>query len=568
MPHIYITIPFLIVAVLLLLAWARLCAWIDQDLGNLPELSPVLWQSLLLGSLAAMLLFWIVLPSFWLALPVNVAMATALAWWYRQVRVAQLGSAGEMFAALLGGVKFTGQRAPAQKSAAQLALTYLTAAKKPALLPASDAPEWAGMVLVDRLLVQAVENQARRVELVPGPQVYDARFTIDGVVYPQSGLPRSTAEPLIQAAKALAGLSLEERRRPQKGIFRSMDLEKHSTVWTVYSSGTTAGEKLVLAANEAGNWRVPVEQLGFAADQLTALQEALKGTEGLVLVASPPHMGRTTTLYSLVAAHDAYTNSIQTLETNPRLEFESVTVTRFDPETSVGGHARQLQSMMRKDPQVLLVAECPEPASATAIARYSVAEHRVYLGVFASSTLSAVEWWRKTVADDALAADCLRAVIAQRLVRLLCPTCKIAYQADPAKIARLNLPVARSMQAFRANTQPARDAKGNLVRCPECHSFGYHGQTAIFEVMLISAELRAAIRAGKPSEEIRGIARKNGMMLMVEQGVRKFAAGLTSIEEVLRVCGGGKTAGGKTAPAAAPRTPAAAARPETENKPR
>ncbi len=538
---VYINVYCFAVALFLAAFWARLIVWISQDLANLPDQPALVWKSLLLASLGLMLIFWFI-PNFWVALLLNLLLVVAPAGWYLRIRVRQLGSAGDIFGAISGRMENLAQGRQARRSTGQLALSYRVAGRPPPLPPPGD-PAWNSMVQMDRLIVQAMENRAQRIDLIPGPQTYDLRFTIDGVAYPQDGLPRASAETVIQTVKSLVGFSLEERRRPQKGAFAVTDSTQALTAWTVHSSGTTAGERLALLANEKQNWRVPLDQLGFSSKQLTALNAVLKTPDGLLIVASPPHMGRTTTLYSFIAAHDAFTTSIQTMETNPRVDFESVTVNHFDPQANEVGHARALQSIMLKDPHVLLVAQCPDPATANLITRYAAEEHRIYLGVRGMDALSTLAMWRKIVPDSRASAQAIRAIIAQRLVRLLCPTCKVAYRPDTAMIAKLNLPVGRDLQAFRANPgEPVsgRDSRGGYAKCPDCNGLGYRGQTGIFEVLLVDDEIHRAIAEGEPIETIRTLARKNGMQILVEHGIHKFAMGVTSLQEVLRVCGGDK----------------------------
>ena len=533
----YINVAFFVLALALMLLWARMAIWISADLAGLTDQPVMVWKSALLGSLLLMTIVWLIIPSFYIAFPLNILIAGGIFGWYWKIRTAQLGSSGGgFFGALTGKFGQMAQGHQAQKSAQQLILAYMKASGNPAVLPRTDDPSWASMIAADQLLIQAMDGHAQKIELIPSQQAYDVHFTVDGVGYPQSGVQRNTAEMVIQAVKTLSGLSLEERRRPQSGAFMARDPDRNTVTWTAHTSGTTAGEKLVIQANEKDSWRLPMDHLGFSSDQLTAIKEVMKQPDGLVIVAAPPHMGRTTTLYSFLAGHDAFTTSIQTLEINPRVEFESITITRFDPQATDASHSKTLQSLMLKDPHVLMVAQCPDAVTAELAAKYASVEHQVYLGLKAPDTRSVLDLWRKLVADREIAAKSLRAIVAQRLVRLLCPTCKVAYQPDSATIAKLNLPVGRELQSFKANTQTVRDQRGNLIKCPDCGGMGYRGQTGIFEVLVVNNDIRKAIMEGKNIEEITTLARKAGMVMLVEHGIRKFAMGITSIQEVIRVC--------------------------------
>ena len=544
----YVNITYVAAAVAVLVLWGRFLVWIDNDLPNMPEQPAQLWKGVLLASVAILLLIWLLVPNFWFALILNLFIPAALLGYYWRTRVQVLGSSGDLLGVISGHMAQFSAGRRAKKSVSQLGLRYEGKGGKPLHLPAVEDPNYNGVVLLDQLLIQGLENRAQRIDLMPSDQAYEISFSTDGVSYPQSGMQRTNAEPLIQAVKQLTGLSLEERRRPQSAAFTTRDADNNPVHWTANTSGTTAGERLWLQINAKDNWKMPLDHLGMSSEQLTSLREVLQGNEGLIIVSSPHHMGRTTTLYSLLANHDAYTTSINTFEINPRADFESITLTRFDPAAVNASHPKALQSLMLKDPHILMVAQCPDAATAELIAKYSREEHRVYVGLRANDAITALELWRKVLPDNQVAAAPLRAIISQRLVRLLCPTCKIAYQPDEAMLAKLNLPIGRDLSAFKANTQPARDQKGNLIKCPDCASLGYRGQTGIFEILVINDEIRRAIATGRPAEEIRTLSRRNNMMFLVEHGFRKFALGITSIQEVIRVCSPDKK------PAAKPKT--------------
>ena len=532
---VYINPSFLIICFLLFLGWAKFATWINTDLKQLTEVNETVWRSILLGSIALNILLWIFIPNFAAALIANVVVIGGVFGYYAKVRVAQLGPPPNPLDMLAGKFGLSSARRQANKSAGQLALSYLTASGRSAPLPKVDDPAYNGVMLLDNLIFSGLAARAQRIDLIPSEQAYDVIYTTDGVGYPQSGMQRSTAEPIIQAVKLISGLSLEERRRPQRSALILADAAQTRTPLSIRTSGTTAGEKLTMVMSNSDNYKIPLDNIGLSSEQLSALRSIVADNTGLVIVASPPHMGRTTTLYSLLGAHDAFTRSIQTLEVNPRADFESITVTTFDPQVANASHSKTLQSICLKDPDILLIGQCPDAATAEVICKYASNDHRVYLGLRAGVDAPTIlDLWRKLLPDKELAARPLRAVVCQRLIRLLCPTCKIPYQPDAETLARLNLPVGRQIQAFKANTQPARDPKGNLVKCPDCASLGYRGVTGLFEVLVVTPEIRDMVARGRSVDEIRNAARKNGMMMLVEHGIRKFALGITSMQELTR----------------------------------
>ena len=411
------------------------------------------------------------------------------------------------------------------------------------ILPKADDPLAAGIATADQLVIQALIRRAEQVDLTPTENSYGLTFLTDGFPYHQPPLSRTEAEQAIQAFKVLGGLNAEERRRPQSGNFKSRDSEGSIITWTVRTSGSTAGEKLSLYANEKGQWDLRLDGLGLSTDQLNELKKLTTDTAGTVIVSSPKLNGRTATLYALVRQHDAFTNSVQTLETVSQAEIEGVTVNVFDTRNTEVTYAKQLQSISLKDPNVLLVSQVPDPNTADVLTRFAADPgtngHRVYVGMAAQDTFATLDRWLALNTDKPEAIGSLRAIIAQRLVRILCPTCKIPYQPDEATLKRLNLPIGRNFQSFKANTGPITDAKGNKIVCPDCGGSGFKGRTGIFEVMIVNDELRKAIGAKANHNQLKALLRKQNFILLVEHGIRKFASGITAINEVTRVLADG-----------------------------
>jgi type II secretory ATPase GspE/PulE/Tfp pilus assembly ATPase PilB-like protein len=525
-----------------LLAWGRFVMWLSIDVESLAHQSIAMWRNIAVGSLVLLTLVWLVVPMFWIAFVLALAIAGGVVGWYWVVRVKVRGAAGHLFAGTLQKASSLSQNIKYQQASRNITLAYFKADDSPMPLPAADDPLAQGLAMADQLFAEAASKRAESVELLPTSQSYEIRFLVDGVSYPQQNVERNVAESMIQATKNLAGLAIEERRRPQQGIFKVRSQEGITNVWTVRSSGTTLGERMAASANEKGRWNFALDHIGLAADQLAVVKSIIADTKGVVVVAAPKLNGRTATLYSLVRSHDAFTTSVQTLESTPQDEMEGVTVNRFDPRSSESSYAKALQSVFLKDPNVVLSQQCPDAQTAGAIAKYGGDDHRVYVGITAFDALASLDLWLRIVPDKKVGVQSLRAIIAQRLVRLLCPTCKIAYQPDEATLKKYNLPLGRNLQSFKANTEPLVDQKGNQYLCPDCGGLGYRGRTGIFEVLLVTDEMKKAIIEGANLQGIRGLARKNNMMLLVEHGFRKFASGLTSIQEVARVLTPEKTA--------------------------
>jgi type II secretory ATPase GspE/PulE/Tfp pilus assembly ATPase PilB-like protein len=540
----YVNVLYWLIALASLVAWARfatfMCDDITQNLVDQPEIP---WK---LGSAAIfllMLVVWIVgLPSFWVALPINLVIAggTVGGFWY--IRVKTLGPKGHLFRKAIEAAGQVSKGMEERKNARQVQLTYLRHDNTPMTLPGAQDPLAVGLGTADAIVIQALMRRAEIADLSPAPNAYSLNLITDGVGAMQEPVERGAAEAAIQALKVLAGLSAEERRRPQTGTFRSRDAEGSTTVWTVRTSGSNVGERVILSANEKGQWDLPIDQLGLTSEQLADIKTIAGDTKGLVLVCSPRGHGRTTTLYAMLRQHDAFTNSVQTLEINPQAEIEGVTINRFDPRAGAeGSYSKTLQSLILKDPNILLISQIPDAQTAALLTRYAGTQdgtadaHRIYSTLPSMDVFSALELWQSLNQDKRESASVLRVIVAQRLVRILCPNCKIPYQPDEATMKRLNLPVGRNLQSFKQNTEPMVDRKGNKITCPDCAGIGFRGRTGIFEVLVVNNDIKKALLSGANINQIKALARKNNLVFLIEHGIRKFAAGVTAINEVTRV---------------------------------
>jgi type II secretory ATPase GspE/PulE/Tfp pilus assembly ATPase PilB-like protein len=528
----YINVVYWLVALLCLFGWARFATFVAQDVDERLNLPPVPWKLGYAGVLLVMFAVFVFVPNFWIALAANfvvVASAVGLFWWKR---VELLGPSGHLFSKTLGSLSRASGRMEERKNARQVTLQYSFANGSAMTLPAADNPLAAGLATADQLIIQGLVRRAEGIDLIPTEGSYNLLYIVDGFPYHQPAIARTEAESAIQALKVLGGLNVEERRRPQNGKFRSKDAEGATTVWSVRTSGSTAGERLHLLANEKGQWDLRLDGLGMTTDQLAEVKTLIADTRGVVIVATPKGSGRTSTLYALLRQHDAFTNSIQTLETNAQAELEGVTFNTFDNRNAEVPYSKALSSIFLKDPNIVMTAQLPDPQTADAITRFASDNdrngHRVYVGMAGQDTLSALDMWMANNTDKKAAIECLRAIISERLVRILCPTCKVPYQPDEAMLKKFNLPVGRNLQAFKANTGPIRDKKGNEIICPDCAGSGFKGRTGIFEVLMITDEIRSAVLAKSNHTQIRALARKQRFSMLADNGVRKFAGGIAT----------------------------------------
>jgi len=250
-----------------------------------------------------------------------------------------------------------------------------------------------------------------------------------------------------------------------------------------------------------------------------------------VIVAAPPQHGAPTTLYSLLHEHDPYTSSLATLEDEVQFDLEGVSHNLIEPGQSSAKINEKLGGLLRADPSAFMISRVVDPQAAKLLAQ-SAPEIRIYVPIPQDGTFSALQLWLKVTGDPKLVAEGLGAVIAQRLVRRLCHTCRVSYTPDPSALKKLNLPATKVGDLFRASGKIM--VKDNEVQCPDCHGLGYRGRVGVFEVMIVDDAARKYIAANQ-LDTLRLHLRKHKMLYLQESALAKVVDGTTDIKEVTRV---------------------------------
>jgi type II secretory ATPase GspE/PulE/Tfp pilus assembly ATPase PilB-like protein len=406
-----------------------------------------------------------------------------------------------------------------------------------------------------QFLTRPLRVGAERLELIAGePPVVS--YMVDGVKYDGEAMDRNKAGAAVQYLKAMAGLDMNERRKPQTGTFKAnLDGKKYSIQIT--SLGSAQGESIKLVTNPKERQNFKLDALGLSEDQLASVRGLLEGG-GVVLLGAPRGQGLTSLCYAMLRAHDAFLYHVHTVERAPEYDLEGVTQNALPANASPADEAKQVNWVVSQEPDVLLVTSLEDPKSATDLAKFSAGERRVYVGMRAGNTLDALKQWRKLVGDDNLAIKNLKAVIVGRLVRRLCSACKVGYTPDPNTLKKLNMNPDTVGKLYQARKEPMRDAKGNPVPCTFCNDLAFKGRFGIYEVMVIDDEMRKVIAAGGTDSQIKQAQRGKRGRLLQEVALAQVQAGETSVEEVLRVLkpdsesSGGSPPRPKSGPGSAP----------------
>jgi type II secretory ATPase GspE/PulE/Tfp pilus assembly ATPase PilB-like protein len=417
--------------------------------------------------------------------------------------------------------------------------------------PSNESPEFAVRVGSEALAVKAFELRASQLDLAPGAKdgAYVVAYLVDGVRQAGSPLPPADAVKIIDFWKSAAKLDVTDRRRRQSAdvnVERGVDRHKLRVV----ASGAQGGMRMTVLVDPEKQVKRKAADLGLLEAQMAEMKAIVEERKGVVLLAAPPDMGRTTTLYSVLKMHDAYTSNVQTVEMEPQDSLEGVRQNVFEAQGEGPEYSTLVRSILRRDPQVVGVADLPDEATAKEVARAEVDRCRVYLSVKADNALAAVQAWVKAVGDPAAAGKVLYGVTAQRLVRKLCVNCRQAYQPSPDMLKKLGLPADKVKQLFKKGGQVLIKNKPEV--CPVCSGIGYIGQEGLFEVYRIGSPERELVKAGNLNG-LRAELRKKSLPTIQQVALRKAVEGITSIEEVLRVTADGAgPAGGERKPSATP----------------
>ncbi|MBX3358038.1 MAG: Flp pilus assembly complex ATPase component TadA [Phycisphaeraceae bacterium] len=416
--------------------------------------------------------------------------------------------------------------------------------------PQPETPEFEVRVASEEVYTKAMLARAAQIDIGPTGKegVYGVALLVDGVRQALEGggtMPAAQAVKIMDFWKAAAGLDVSDRRRRLQGNVQ-IELAGGKKVVRVTSLGVQGGMRVSMLIDPEGSVLRKPTDLGLLEVQQAELKAIAEEAKGVVLVGTPPDGGRTTIGYSLLQLHDAYTMNVQTLESDAQASLEGVRVNKFEPEKEGAEFSTLVRSVLRRDPQVVLVAEVPDAATAKEINKADLERTRVYVGVKADSASAAIESWLKSVGEVKTGANALHGVIVGKLIRKLCPNCKAAYPPPADMLKKLGLPADKVKQLFKKGGQVLVKNKPEI--CPMCQGGGYFGQEGIFEVFAIGPDERAMVAAGDLNG-LRAAMRKKQQPTIQQAAIRKAIDGVTSVEEVMRV----------TAPAASPAAPAVAA---------
>ena len=372
--------------------------------------------------------------------------------------------------------------------------------------------------LLNSLLFRAVKDRASDIHIEPYEKEVEVRYRIDGVLYPVLTPPKTIQEALASRVKIMAGLDIAEKRLPQDGKIRLLVAGKDVFV-RVSVIPTSYGERIVLRILDRKSDIIGLDMLGLTPTQVTALEGLLTRSSGIILVTGPTGSGKTTTLYSAINSINSTTRNIITVEDPVEYQLKGIGQVHVNPKIGLT-FAHGLRSILRQDPDVIMIGEIRDSETAEIAIQASLTGHLVLSTLHTNDTASAITRLVDMGIEPFLVASSLSGVLAQRLVRVLCPACKKPYE-----------PTAGETRLFRAKPSVLYAAAG----CDRCFSTGYYGRRGIFEFLVPGQEMRPMILKNQDGDTLKRYAVSRGMRTMMEDGLEKAAEGITSLEEVLRV---------------------------------
>lgn len=371
--------------------------------------------------------------------------------------------------------------------------------------------------LVNSILEQSVKEKASDIHIEPTDSTTNVRMRIDGTLFLTTEIPKNLHAPLIARIKILSGMDIAEKRRPQDGRIlikvggKKMDM-RVSTLPSIF------GEKAVLRLLDQDNEHIGIEKLGFEHDQAEKLRQVITAPHGIILVTGPTGSGKSTTLYSLLELINKPEVNIITIEDPVEYTIPGLTQVQINEKIDVT-FGSALRSILRQDPDKLMVGEIRDQETAHLAVRVALTGHLVLSTLHTNDAPASINRLVDMGIPNFLIASSIRCIVAQRLVRKLCPNCKKEMNVTQEMAKEIKMPEGAKIYA--------------PVGCASCRFTGYSGRTVIGEIMVIDTELRDMINNARPQHEIKDYAVNNGMETLRDIARKKVLDGTISVEEML-----------------------------------
>lgn len=377
--------------------------------------------------------------------------------------------------------------------------------------------------LVNLMLSQAVRNSVSDIHIEPYQNSLKIRQRLDGILYDMFAPPKHVQSALTSRIKLMAKMNIAEKRLPQDGRIEIKVGNKDIDI-RVSTLPTAFGERVVMRLLDKSTVRMSLTDLGMSPHRLDLFSDIIKAPNGIVLVTGPTGSGKTTTLYAALTAINNVDINIITVEDPIEYRIPGIGQVQVNPKIDLT-FASGLRSIVRQDPDVILIGEIRDFETAEIAIQSALTGHLVFSTVHTNDAASTITRLRDMGVESFLIASSVNAILAQRLVRLICPDCKQAYDPDEVELERIGL---------------TRDELGKQqvyrgTGCESCHHTGYQGRSGIHEFLVVDDKVKSMILKTSDASELNQYVQSLGMKTLVQDGADKVLAGVTTIEEVYRV---------------------------------
>ncbi len=375
--------------------------------------------------------------------------------------------------------------------------------------------------LVNQILRQAVIQKASDIHIDSMETKVLVRFRVDGRLRNERNLPKNVQGSLITRVKIMANLDITEHRVPQDGRIK-LSMENRQMDLRISTLPTIFGEKIVIRLLDLTMAQNDISRLGFEEENLEKFKRLIKRPHGIVLLTGPTGSGKSSTMYSALSRLNNEDVNIITIEDPVEYQVEGINQIQVNPNVGLT-FAAGLRSILRQDPNIIMVGEIRDRETADMAVRASITGHLVFSTLHTNNSLGTINRLKDMGVEIFLIASSLNGVVSQRLVRQICRDCKEEREATERE--------KEIFSKYGMDVDTVYHGKG----CSTCDMTGYKGRTALHEVLVMDDEIKQALLNNKSMMEIRGIAVKNGLTFLIEDGLKKVEKGITTTEEILRV---------------------------------
>ena len=378
--------------------------------------------------------------------------------------------------------------------------------------------------VADRILKDSVELGASDIHIEQREKNIRVRLRVDGMLQKYRELPKSHASPLISRYKVLSGIDIAESRKPQDGRFKYQVNKARSVDLRVSTYPAAHGEKIVMRILDEARGKIPLDRLGFSKQALDIWQKACSFPNGIVLVTGPTGSGKSTTLYATLNIVNTIEKNIITIEDPIEYKLDGIIQAQVNEKAEMT-FAAALRSMLRQDPDIIMVGEMRDRETISLAIRAALTGHLVFSTLHTNDAVSSYTRLIDMGTDPFLLSSSVRAILAQRLLRVLCPKCKTEYDPLEKELTSIHM----------KKPETAIFRKSDKKNCKNCRGSGYRGRVGLYELLVPSPEINLMITDGANDIQIQKTASQQGMKRLIHEGQDMVLKGITSIEELNRV---------------------------------